>query len=560
MNTNELDAKITLLRDNKDRWATLPIREKITMAKRLIDTNIAVAERQIQAAIKAKQIPSDSPLVGEEWLGGPLITVRNLRLLVDSLEQIASHGTPTLDPNAVHVRPDGQTLVDVFPTDNWDKMLYKGFTAQVWMQPGVTPQNLADTMAVFYKRTQPSGKVALVLGAGNVASIGPLDVVYKLFVEGQVCLLKMNPVNEYLGPFIEEAFKEFFDQGFLQIAYGAGDVGAYLTKHDGIDEIHITGSDITHDAIVYGVGEEGKERKKNDDRLIDKRITSELGNVSPIIVVPGPWTQKDLDFQAANISTQLANNGGFNCNAARVIITHDAWNQRQPLLDALRKTLQKIPGRVAYYPGAEDRYETFLSANPTAEKVGKSGQGILPWALIPDVPSTDTDNICFTTESFCGVVSETSLSAKDTADFLNQAVDFCNNVLWGTLSASIIIHPETQKQLGQALENAIARLEYGSIVVNHWPALSYGLGVTTWGAHPGHTYNDIQSGIGVVHNTLLFDKPQKSVIYGPFRINPTPPWFVTNKNTPKIAQRLVTFEGKPSILNFAKLLPQVLRG
>ncbi len=560
MNANELDAKITFLRKNKDRWATMPISQKIAMAKRLIDTNIVVAERQIKAAIKAKQIPKDSPLVGEEWLGGPLITVRNLRLLVNSLEQIAAHGTPTLNPDTVHVRPDGQTLVDVFPTDNWDKMLYKGFTAQVWMQHGVTPQNLADTMAVFYKRTQPTGKVALVLGAGNVASIGPLDVVYKLFVEGQVCLLKMNPVNEYLGPFVEEAFQEFVDAGFLQIAYGGADVGKYLCQHEQIDEIHITGSDITHDAIVYGVGEDGKERKKNDNRLIDKRITSELGNVSPIIVVPGPWSERDLEFHAANIATQLANNGGFNCNAARVIITHDAWDQRKPLLDSLRKTLQKIPGRVAYYPGAKDRYDTFLSANPTAEKVGKSGENILPWALIPDVPSNETDNICFTTESFCGVVSETALSAKDAIDFINKAVDFCNNVLWGTLSASIIIHPETQKQIGQALENAIARLEYGSIVVNHWPALSYGLGVTTWGAHPGHTYNDIQSGIGVVHNTMLFDQPQKSVIYGPFRVNPTPPWFVTNKNTSKIAQRLVAFEGKPSILNFAKLLPQVLRG
>src|SRR5690606_2023290 len=111
MNTNELDAKIALLQDNKDRWATLPLRKKVEMAKRLIDANIAVGKRQIQAAIKAKQIPADSPLVGEEWLGGPLITVRNLRLLVNSLEQVITRGTPTLPPEAVHTRPDGQTVV-----------------------------------------------------------------------------------------------------------------------------------------------------------------------------------------------------------------------------------------------------------------------------------------------------------------------------------------------------------------------------------------------------------------------------------------------------------------
>ena len=98
-------------------------------------------------------------------------------------------------------------------------------------------------MGVFYQQEDPEGAVALVLGAGNVASIGPLDVVYKFFVEGQVCILKMNPVNEYLGPFIEEAFAEFIERGYLELAYGGADVGAYLTDHEGIDEIHITGSD-----------------------------------------------------------------------------------------------------------------------------------------------------------------------------------------------------------------------------------------------------------------------------------------------------------------------------
>ncbi|MBA2661777.1 MAG: aldehyde dehydrogenase family protein [Bradymonadaceae bacterium] len=560
MNTAELDAKIAILRDNKDSWARLPIARKIEMAKKLIETNIAIGERQVAAAIAAKKIPADSPLVGEEWLGGPVITVRNLRLLVDSLEDVAAFGTPKLKPNAARTRPDGQVVVDVFPMSAWDKLMYQGFTAEVWMEPGVNANKLADTMAVFYKEDEPSGKVALVLGAGNVASIGPLDVVYKLFAEGQVCMLKMNPVNEYLGPFIEESFAEFIEAGYLQMAYGGADVGAYLCQHELIDEIHITGSDKTHDAIVYGVGEAGQKRKAADERLVDKRITSELGNVSPIIVVPGPWSESDLRFQAANISTQLANNGGFNCNAARVIINHDNWNQRDALLDAVRATLRSIPSRVAYYPGAEERYEAFVGANETAERLGRQGAGVLPWTLIPDVKCDDTDNICFTTESFCGVVAETALPGEDALDFLRRAVNFCNDHVWGTLSASIIIHPETQRELGSALESAIAELRYGSIVVNHWPALSYGLGVTTWGAHPGHTFDDIQSGIGVVHNTFLFDKPQKSVIYGPFRVAPTPAWFITNKNTHRIASRLLHFEGSPGVFKLVNILSHAIRG
>ena len=46
----------------------------------------------------------------------------------------------------------------------------------------------------------------LVLGAGNVSSIPATDTISKVFQEGQVVLLKMNPVNEYLGPIFERLF------------------------------------------------------------------------------------------------------------------------------------------------------------------------------------------------------------------------------------------------------------------------------------------------------------------------------------------------------------------
>ena len=58
--------------------------------------------------------------------------------------------------------------------------------------------------------------------------------------------------------------------------------------------------------------------------------------------------------------------------------------------------------------------------------------------------------------------------------------------------------------------------------------MSYGLGSTPWGAFPGQPLNDVQSGRGFVHNTWLFERPQKSVIDGPFRVVPKPAWFVTH--------------------------------
>lgn len=50
----------------------------------------------------------------------------------------------------------------------------------------------------------PQGKLALVLGAGNQASIGVGDALYKLINCGEVVFLKHNPVNDYLFPVYEK--------------------------------------------------------------------------------------------------------------------------------------------------------------------------------------------------------------------------------------------------------------------------------------------------------------------------------------------------------------------
>src|SRR5947209_18315245 len=169
-----------------------------------------------------------------------------------------------------------------------------------------------------------------------------MDILYKLFVEDQVVLFKANPVNAYLGPLLEEAFQALITPGFLRIVYGGASEGAYLCNHPGVDEIHITGSDKTFDAIVFGAGPEGAERKAKHQPLLTKRVTGELGNVSPVIVVPGPWSAGDLAYQAEHLVTMLTNNAGFNCNATRVILQHSGWSQREQVLQQARQLSSTI--------------------------------------------------------------------------------------------------------------------------------------------------------------------------------------------------------------------------
>ncbi len=559
MNTAALDRAIQTLRENAESWANRPLQRKIAHVEQLIAGVMAVAPEQVAVAGRAKGAEVEQHQ-GEEWLHGPLLMVRSLRLLHRALREVARHGCPQLSRRALRTRPDGQLAARIFPHELTDHLLYGGFSAEVWMQPGVTAQTLPETQASFYRQAAPEGRVALVLGAGNGPSIGPLDAVYKLFVEGQVVLLKMNPVNEYLAPFIEQAFAPLVRAGVFRVVCGGADVGAYLCQHEGIDELHITGSDRTHDVIVFGPGAEGQRRKRENRPLLEKRITSELGNVSPVIIVPGRWSAAELRFQAENVATQMTDNAGFNCNAAKVLITHRDWAQRQDFLRELRKVLREVPPRKAYYPGAEARWENFVESYPQAERYGAGGGGRLPWAFIPDVDSNDTDQLCFSEESFCGVTGETSLGGGDTATFLGRAVRFANEVLWGTLSSEIIIDPRAAKTHAVALEDAIAELRYGTVAVNHWPAICYGLGSPPWGAFPGHTLDDIQSGVGVVHNTFMFDQSEKTVIRGPFRMRPKPPWFVTNRVTHRLAPKLARFEIDPHMSKVPGLLVIALQG
>ena len=555
-----LDKAALELGRRRDAFARLGIPERIGLLDRLTAATLACAADQVRVASWAKGIEVDSPAAAEEWLGGPVTVLRNLRLLRRSLREIARRGKPS--PGRVRARADGQVVAEVFPGSLADRLLLGGFRAEVWMEPGLTPEALPEAMASSYPPDpQAEGRTCLVLGAGNVASIGPMDVLYKSFVENQVCVLKLNPVNDYLGRFIEKAFGPMIDEGFLQVVYGGPEEGDRLVHHSDVDEIHITGSHLTHDAIVWGeAGEERERNKRAGTPLVSKRITSELGCVTPVVIAPGPWSEAELDLQAENVASMVVNNASFNCNAAKLLVTSSRWPQREAFLAKLRDVLTGIPPRRAYYPGSDERYDRFLAAYPDADAVAGRTETHLPWTLIPGL-DPEGDHLAFTTEAWCGVLAETALDA-DGAEFLDRAAAFCNDRVWGTLSCSLLVHPKSRSDpaVEQALDRALAELRYGGVTVNHWCALGYGLVSPTWGAFPGHPLDDVQSGIGVVHNTRMFARPQKSVVHGPFVARPKPPWFATNKNAHKVAAGMARFEARGSLLAIPGVAVQALRG
>src|SRR5512133_4066820 len=90
--------------------------------------------------------------------------------------------------------------------------------------------------------------------------------------------------------------------------------------------------------------------------LLRKEITSELGNVTPVIVVPGPWSDRELAYQADSVAGMLVHNASFNCVAGKVLVTPRGWALRDRFLELVRGFLTRSPARRAWYPGAEDRW------------------------------------------------------------------------------------------------------------------------------------------------------------------------------------------------------------
>jgi acyl-CoA reductase-like NAD-dependent aldehyde dehydrogenase len=534
-----VDGVVAELRAAAPTWTAMGVDERIELLEELARTVLESAEGWTTAAAQAKGIRRDSPAMAEDWGSGVLATLRNLTLLAGTLRDIRDTGRPA--PPAIRIDERGHTVVDVYPTELLDRVLFPGFTAEVRLTPGVTPEQAREQMGRIYHDGHVSvPEVALVLGAGNVSSIGPMDALTQLFAEDRVVALKLNPVNEYLAPHLEVALRPLIRGGWLRIVTGDLDVARALVDHPGVDMVHLTGSDRTYDAIVFGDDAEAAERKRRGTPLRTKRVTAELGNVTPVIVVPGPWTPRDIAYHGDNIASMLVQNAGFNCIAARVIVQHAAWSRRESLNDAIRDSLRRAEHREAYYPGARERWEAFTAAHPEAEWFGPDGEHDVPFTFIPDLDASRRDDIAFTTEAFCAVFGEVPLDApRSVPAFIDQAVDFCNEQLWGTLSASLIVHPRTlnDPEAREAVERAIDRLNYGSVVVNHWSAAPYAMVSPPWGAAPGSTPSDIQSGNSVVHNTFLLEDVQKTVVRGPFHPPIRPPWFHTHRTLNRLLPR-----------------------
>ena len=508
----------------------------------------------------------------------PIIT--GLREYAETLEAGAVPKPHSLKRRGGDGGAGGQWVADVFPL-GLESLLFGGFRGEVWIEPGEEPTQGALYRAGGASGAAAQGGVGVVLGAGNQTPVVALDILHVLVAQNMVVACKMNPVNEYAGPFLRRALAPLAAAGFLEFLYGGAAVGAALCAHPAAAAVHLTGSAATHDAIVW------QGRPKEAEPPLATPCSAELGCVTPYIIVPGPWSDADLEYHADSVATGLTHNAGHNCLKAEVVVTDAEWPLRGKFLEALRRRLAAAPNRVSFYPGSGHRAAAFLKRFPDAEQIGggtvegadgallakpppaadgQEGAGgpvdarQLPWllktGLAPEEAATRDEN-------WCGVLQEVELRGcgGGAAAFLPAATRFANERCWGTLSCALFVHPATRAAHPGEVDAALGALRYGTICVNVPGNVGFALTKLGWGAYGrGGSPQDIGSGNCKVHNTLLFDHVQKSVVHGPWCFHPFPFWLTSNRNAEEVARLALQFLAAPSLGRATPLAAAALRG
>ncbi|MDB4237578.1 hypothetical protein N9825_01265, partial [Acidimicrobiia bacterium] len=153
----------------------------------------------------------------------------------------SSFSEDDIDENKIHV----------FPNKNIEKLLFPFVRADVHFHKNMSNADILNSRG-FGNRLGFKKGITLILGAGNVSSIPLLDTIFDMVVNRHCVLLKLNPVNEYLKPVFEQVFDNFINKGFMIVTTGDVDVSSYMTQHVGVTNMHLTGSDVTYENIVYG--------------------------------------------------------------------------------------------------------------------------------------------------------------------------------------------------------------------------------------------------------------------------------------------------------------------
>lgn len=513
-----------------------------------------------------------------------------------------------------------QVVANVFPLTTADKF---GPTSQCIGQLYFQNEYVKKTTDIkpFHYNINNNKKddgVAVVLGAGNYVFLTVNDVINTLFQKNQVCYLKHHHLRNELEILIRHIFRKLYNDGYIEscIDNRSTNIISYdkLLYHPIVTSIHITGGKKTHDIIVWGSGTEQEQldrQNKNEPKLDLKRVdmTSELGCATPYIIIPYQYTNNEIQHQIETLLSAKLCNGGASCNAPQVIIISDNWKQKDTYKQLLYNTIEKktyIPN--AFYPGSKQRYDQFRNeykkssrivygrTNDNNEKRVENKDFHLPLLVIEiDVDISTTDDMeqakkeyALRNEAFgpiLVIVTLKNVAKKQqqlynevdwVVEYMKQVVTLCNECLYGTLSATVMVPDVIQflnlnnkekcmkkkkvtsndRIIALSFEEMLQDLHYSGITTNMWSAGCYNSRLAWGGYQRTESIYNIESGIGIVNNSMNFDNIDKGILRSPI-IDHMAHSILINSSRPsltKIFTYLSKFLLKPNIISLTQFI------
>jgi len=266
-----------------------------------------------------------------------------------------------------------------------------------------------------------------------------------------------------------------------------------------VAHVHLTGSRKSEKAVMKALS---LSRPSCSQSQIREMISSELGCVTPVIVIPGHYEDKELAHAARIITFVKKANGGSNCASANAIILPQDWDQKEAFRKSLIQEFERGFDHPAYYPGAREKRDAlmkhYLSLGEDRATVveGKKSIGIKRNSgdcvvlLECGTPSKDNfDGTALTQEAFCPALAVVELQSQkhNTEEYMeNAVVPFLNNKenIYGSLSC-MIISPKSVSDDVIMLEKTISLLQYGTVAINSPTLFGYEVAMAggTWGGH-----------------------------------------------------------------------------
>ena len=485
------DRAIAELRGGERAWARTPLARPPRTAPRARRGGLARGHEWVEIAARIKRLDPASPLVGEEWISGPyaLLVVR-VRAGRDAARALVRrepargvrdrHGAGRRGPRSRCSRTGSSTACSS-PATGPRSGRAPGSAATT---SGRRPASPSWPRADPRRRAGPGRREHLLDRAAGRA-LPALRREPRRRTQAQ-------PHHRARCDRCWGASSRRSSSATSSHRHRRGGRRRPPGAPPGIAAVHITGSEATHDAIVWGPAP-GRRRP------------------------PAPSWQADHQRARRRVARHrrpralVGRRPALPGRARR----HPAAAQRRPSTASRRRSSSSAadwPQKDASSSSLQRRSPTPLRDRPgtpaAAARVAAARAATRPRRASASRDARRPASTCrpnetaFATEWFAPVLGVAELPGRRRASSCEPPSTPPTS---GCTARSARTSSSTPAHRGarRHVRRAIAALRYGTIAINAWTGVGYLTPRATWGAFPGHTLDDIQSGIGVVHNALL---------------------------------------------------------